>query len=190
LKSTAFNFYSIKIDLPDGAKTKRLSPQDLRTIVGATDLKQRTRMAVLYQKAESRNYLVAGTTNLSETALGFYVKYGDGGVDIEPLGYLYKTYIYQIARHLGIPDGIITRPPSPDTFSSEVADEDFFFRLPYDKLDLFLWAFRDKVSPEEIGRILNLEVDRVKRILNDIQHKNEISEHLRRMPASPDRKIP
>ena len=190
LESTAFNYYSIKLDLSAGPKTKRLSPKDLRTIVGATDLKQRTRMSVLYQEAESRNYLVAGTTNLSETALGFYVKYGDGGVDIEPLGYLYKTYIYQIAQKLGIPNGIIERAPSPDTFSSEVADEDFFFRLPYDKLDLFLWAFRDNVAPEEVSRRLGHEVTRVKRILNDIRHKYEISAHLRRLPASPDRKIP
>lgn len=190
LESAAFNYYSIKLDLPGGPQTRRLKPQDLRTIVGATDLKQRTRMSVLYQEAESRNYLVAGTTNLSETALGFYVKYGDGGVDIEPLGYLYKTYVYELARFLGVPEGIITRPPSPDTFSSEVADEDFFFRLPYDKLDLFLWAYRDEIPPEEVSRTLGLETEKVKRILNDIRHKHSISEHLRRMPASPDRKLP
>ncbi len=190
LETSALNFYSLKIDSAGGSQTKRLKPEDLRTIIGATDLKQRTRMSVLYQEAETRNYVVAGTTNLSETALGFYVKYGDGGVDIEPLGYLYKTYIYQIARELDIPEGIISRSPSPDTFSSEVADEDFFFRLPYDKLDLFLWAFREKTAEEEVSRVLDVEPDKVRRILNDIRRKSEISEHLRMMPPSPSRRLP
>jgi NAD+ synthase len=190
LESSAFNYYSLRIDLPEGPQTKRLRPEDLRTIIGATGMKQRTRMATLYREAETRNYIVAGTTNLSEMVLGFYVKYGDGGVDIEPLGYLYKTYIYQIARHIGVPDGIINRPPSPDTFSAEVADDEFFFRLPYDTLDLFLWASRLDLPPEKVSLTLNMEPDRVKRILHDIKHKHNISGHLRMMPASPPRKLP
>ncbi len=190
LESSAFNYYSLKIDLPGGPQTKRLKPEDLRTIIGATDLKHRMRMAMLYQEAETRNYIVAGTTNLSEMVLGFYVKYGDGGVDIEPLAYLYKTYIYQIARHIGVPDGIVDRLPSPDTFSAEVADGEFFFRLPYDTLDLFLRASRLDLSPEEVSSTLNIEPDRVKRILHDIKHKHGISEHLRMMPASPPRELP
>jgi NAD+ synthase len=190
LEKDSFNFYSIKLETAEGPRTKRLKPRDLRAIVGATDLKQRTRMATLYRFAETENYLVAGTTNLSETALGFYVKYGDGGVDIEPLAHLYKTYIYQIAEYVGVPQGIIDRLPSPDTFSAEVADDEFFFRLPYDKLDLFLWAMRDNVPAETVSETLGIDIDRVNRILADLRHKYEISWHLRSLPAGPDRRIP
>jgi NAD+ synthase len=190
LEKDSFNFYSLKLETAEGPKSKRLKPRDLRAITGATDLKQRTRMATLYQVAEAENYVVAGTTNLSETALGFYVKYGDGGVDIEPLSYLYKTYVFQIAEHLGVPAGIVERLPSPDTFSAEVADDEFFFRLPYDKLDLFLWAMRDNVPADAVSKTLGVDIDKVSRILGDLKHKQEISGHLRRMPAGPDRRIP
>lgn len=190
LEKNSVNFYSIKIETEEGPRSKRVQARDLRAIIGATDLKQRTRMATLYQVAETENYLVAGTTNLSETVLGFYVKYGDGGVDIEPLSHLYKTYIYQIARHIGVPEGIIERLPSPDTFSAEVADDEFFFRLPYNKLDLFLWAMRDDIPAETVSKTLSIEIDRVNRILRDIKHKYEISKHLRQMPAGPSRIVP
>jgi len=190
LANEAVNFYSIKIETPAGFKSKRITPADIRTIVGATDLKHRSRMATLYQIAETENYMVAGTTNQSEAALGFYVKYGDGGVDIEPLEHLYKTYVYQIARHIGVIQGIIDRLPSPDTFSAEVADEEFFFRLPYTVVDLLLWAIRLNEKPEKVAAELKLDVDKIKRAIADLKHKNEISEHIRQKPGSMDRQLP
>ncbi|HEQ98415.1 MAG TPA: NAD(+) synthase [candidate division Zixibacteria bacterium] len=190
LEKDSINFYSLKLESSSETRSTRLRLRDLRTIIGATDLKQRTRMAKLYQVAETENYIVAGTTNLSETYQGFYVKYGDGGVDIEPLAYLYKTYIYQLAEYLQIPEGIINRPPSPDTFSSEVSDDEFFFRIPYQTLDLFLWAVRENVAPDEVSRKLDISEEKVTRIMNDIIHKYNLSGHLRLMPASPDRILP
>jgi NAD+ synthase len=190
LEKESINFYSLKLETESGVKSKRLQPKDLRAIVGATDLKQRTRMSKLYHVAETENYLVAGTTNLSETYQGFYVKYGDGGVDIEPLAHLYKTYIFELARFLDIPAGILNRPPSPDTFSSEVSDDEFFFRLPYQTLDLFLWAMRDGIDSSEVSKKLNLTEEKVTRILGDIKRKYDLSSHLRQMPPSPDRRLP
>ena len=190
LENDSLNFYKIAIETADGVKAKRLSTRDLRTIVGATDLKQRTRMAVLYQVAETENYMVAGTTNLSETFLGFFVKYGDGGVDIEPLAHLYKTYVYRIAERLGVPNGIIERLPSPDTFTAEASDDEFFFRLPYETLDLFLWAMKDNVPAEAVSKTLDIELGKVNRILTDLKHKYEISWHTRQMPSRPSRTIP
>ncbi|NIS17589.1 MAG: NAD(+) synthase [Aliifodinibius sp.] len=190
LEKDNINFYSLKLESPSETKSKRLQLRDLRTIIGATDLKQRTRMAKLYQVAETENYIVAGTTNLSETYQGFYVKYGDGGVDIEPLAYLYKTYIYQLADFLGIPEGIIKRPPSPDTFSSEVSDDEFFFRMPYQTLDLFLWAVRDEIPPQEVSKKLDIDQEKVVTVMNDIRRKYNASSHLRIMPASPDKVLP
>jgi NAD+ synthase len=190
LEKNSLNFYSLKLQSVSDYKTKRLQAKDIRAIVGATDLKQRTRMSKLYQAAETENYLVAGTTNLSETYQGFYVKYGDGGVDIEPLAYLYKTYIFKLARFLEIPKSIINRPPSPDTFSAEVSDDEFFFRLSYPTLDLFLWALRDNTPVDEISRMLDIDEEKVSRILNDIKRKHDLSRHLRQMPASPERTLP
>lgn len=190
VESNSFNFYSIWMETKEGPKSKRINVKDLHTIIGATDLKHRTRMSKLYQVAESNNYLVAGTTNLSEAMLGFFVKYGDGGVDIEPLSYLFKTYIYQLGEKLSIPRGTLDRLPSPDTFSSEVSDNEFFFRLPYDMVDLFLWAMRDNIPAETVSETLEMDLPRVKRILQDMRHKHAISQHLREMPAAPDRKLP
>lgn len=189
-ESNSFNFYSLRLETDEGPKTKRINVKDLRTIIGATDLKHRTRMSKLYQVAESNNYLVAGTTNLSEAMLGFFVKYGDGGVDIEPLSYLFKTYIYALAEKLGVPRGTIDRHPSPDTFSSEVSDNEFFFRLPYNMVDLFLWALRDNIPAETVSETLEMDLSRVKHILQDMKHKYAISQHLREMPTAPDRKLP
>ena len=92
-------------------------------------------MIHLYAEAEQYNLLVAGTTNRTEFILGDYCKYGDGGTDIEPLTHLYKNQIYQIAEQLKVIPEIINRTPSPDTFSLPVSDQEFFFRIPFDKLD-------------------------------------------------------
>jgi NAD+ synthase len=112
--------------------------QALGQMQAATNVKQRLRMIRLYEHAERRGFLVAGTTNRTEMAQGFFVRYGDGGVDVEPLAHLYKAQVYALARRLEIPAGIIERPPSPDTFSAAVDDAEFYFRLPYDLLDRFL----------------------------------------------------
>ena len=118
LAKDAFNFFTLTIDDSSGrVQSARLKKNALNGIVAATDTKQRTRMMHLYYYAEMKNFMVCGTTNRSETLQGFFVKYGDGGVDIEPLAHLYKTQVYQLSRHLGVIQEIIDRPPSPDTFS-------------------------------------------------------------------------
>jgi len=116
LSRDALSYFTLKVQ--DGAgnvRSARLNNQSLRGIVAATNVKQRTRMVSLYHYAERENYLVCGTTNRSEAVQGFFVKYGDGGVDIEPLQHLYKAQVYQLAEHLGVIREIIERAPSPDT---------------------------------------------------------------------------
>jgi len=190
MEKAGLNYYLIRLVTDDGVQARRLAPDDLRIMISATDVKQRTRMACLYQAAERNHYLVAGTTNLSEMDLGFFVKYGDGGVDIEPLSHLYKTYIFQMARYLDVPQAIINRTPSPDTFSAKVTDEEFFFRLPYEQLDLFLWAIRENIPLETVGKTLQLDIETVRRIVTDLKRKIEISEHLRRLPATASHVLP
>lgn len=180
------NVYYIEVLLPDGSiKRERLSHNDYLHLMAANDIKQRTRMIELYYEAEKRYYIVCGTTNFSETIQGFFVKFGDGGVDIEPLADLYKVQVYQLGRHLGVPEEILTRTPSPDTYSFEVSDEDFYFCMPYDVLDYILYAIEKAIPKDEVATVLGLEVKQVERAWKDLVRKREITEHLRQPPPAP-----
>jgi NAD+ synthase len=147
-------------------------------------MKQRTRMIQLYLHAEMNNYVLAGTTNKSEMVQGFFVKYGDGGVDIEPLAHLYKTQVYELARHLGVIQEIIERPPSPDTYSLPVTDKEFYFCLDYGLLDLLLYAYGQDVSVENVSRHIGLEEKQIQRVFRDFAAKENATWHLREMPPS------
>ena len=183
LQKDAFNFFTITIEEKDGnIKSARLKKDDLNGIVAATDTKQRMRMMHLYYYAELQNYLVCGTTNKSEVLQGFFVKYGDGGVDIEPLAHLYKMQVYQLAKYLKVIGEIIKRKPSPDTFTCNVSDEEFYFRIPYDTLDLLLYAWKNNVSISEVCEVMDLKEEQVKRALRDFISKYNATKHLRQLP--------
>jgi NAD+ synthase len=185
LARDGFNVFSLKIEGPDGdIKTARPDTRTLQTIVAATSIKQRTRMVYLYYYAEMNNYLVCGTTNRSEDIQGFFVKYGDGGVDIEPLAHLFKTEIYQIADYLGVIKEIIDRVPTPDTFSFEQSDEEFYFRMPYETLDLLLYAWENKVPIDDVCRAMALKEEQVKRVFRDFTAKASATRHLHFMPPT------
>jgi NAD+ synthase len=179
------NVYYLEV-LPEGGEVirKRLPIKDYLQIMAANDIKQRVRMTTLYYEAERRHYIVCGTTNKSETVQGFFVKYGDGGVDIEPIAHLYKLQVYQLGRYLGVPGEILSRTPSPDTYSFEVSDEDFYFCLPYHVADTILYAIEKDIPKEEIAASLGLEQDQVERAWADLAHKIELTRHLRIMPPA------
>src|SRR4030042_626574 len=105
------------LDSGSGEKSVRPDKATLYSIISATNSKQRARMMYLYYFAERSNLLVCGTTNRTEYLLGFFVKYGDGGADIEPIGHLYKDQVGQLADHFQVIREIRQRIPSPDTFS-------------------------------------------------------------------------
>jgi NAD+ synthase len=180
------NVYRIEVQLPDGdIRSERLSHDDYLALMAANDIKQRTRMIQLYYEAEKRYYIVCGTTNRSETLQGFFVKFGDGGVDIEPLAELYKVQVYQLAEYLGVPEEIIKRTPSPDTYSFEVSDEDFYFCMPYNILDYILYGLEHDVSKTDVARALGLEEEQIARAMKDLARKREMTEHLRQPPPTP-----
>jgi len=162
----------------------KISLNDYLVITAATNIKHRIRMTRLYFHAEKNNFLVSGTTNKAEFELGYFVKYGDGGVDIEPLANLYKTQIYQLGRYLNIPNEIIERKASPDTWSFDVSDEEFFYSLPYEIVDLMLFAKEKSVPLNDICSTLGLKKERVKRILNSLERKWKASKTLRVFPPS------
>ena len=162
----------------------KLSLNDYFTITAATNIKHRIRMTRLYFHAEKNNFLVCGTTNKAEFQQGYFVKYGDGGVDIEPLAHLYKTQIYQLGTYLDIPNEIIERKASPDTWSFDVSDEEFFYSLPYEIVDLVLFAKEKSVTLNDICSTLDLKEEKVKRILNSIERKLQTSKTSRIFPPS------
>jgi NAD+ synthase len=175
LSRDTFNFFTLTIDDGKGhTKSSRLKKEFLNGIVAATNTKQRARMM----------FLVCGTTNRTETVQGFFVKFGDGGVDIEPIAHLYKNQVYQIADYLGVIEEIQQRIPSPDTFSTAVSDEEFFFRIPFDKLDLLLYAWENEVQVEDVCKAMDLAEDQVKRAFRDFKAKYDATEHLRNLPPS------
>jgi NAD+ synthase len=185
LSRDAMSFFNLTIDDGKGhEKSTRLKREALNGIVAATDSKQRTRMMHLYYYAEKMNYFVCGTTNRSETVQGFFVKFGDGGVDIEPIAHLYKMQVYQMAEHLGVVDEIQKRAPSPDTFSFEVTDEEFFFRMPFGILDLLLYAWENEVPVEDVCAAMDLTEDQVLRAFRDFKSKHKATDHLRILPPS------
>ena len=185
LSKDSFNFFTLKIDDGKGnIKSARLNKKMLNGIVAATDTKQRTRMMHLYYYAEMKNYIVCGTTNKTEVIEGFFVKYGDGGVDIEPLSHLYKTQVYQLSEYLGVIREIIERTPSPDTWSFEVSDEEFYFRIPYEVLDLLLFAWEYNIPTERVCEVMNLIPEQVKRAMRDFNAKYNATRHLRQLPPT------
>jgi NAD+ synthase len=143
-------------------------------------------MIYLYYFAEVNNYLVCGTTNRSEDIQGFFVKYGDGGVDIEPLAYLYKTQVYQRAEYLGVIREIIEREPTPDTYTFMQSDEEFYFRMPYLTLDLLLYAWENQVPLEEVCEAMSLTEEQVKRAFRDFNAKARATHYLHAMPPAPN----
>ena len=182
LDRDAYNFYVLQVMMPDGTiKKKRLDLEAFRTITAFANIKIRSRMVHLYWEAERRNLVVAGTTNRTEFILGDFCKYGDGGTDIEALAHLYKNQIYQLADYLGVPNEIVSREPSPDTFSLPVSDQEFYFRIPFDKLDFLLFAWEHRISSRKTSEVLGLAEDAVDRVFRDFTTKNRATDHLREM---------
>ena len=186
LDGESFNIYTLSVRGESGTVvSSRLKKDALRAILAATNTKQRARMMHLYFVAERDNYLVCGTTNRTEFALGYFVKHGDGGVDIEPLEPLYKNQVFQLARHLGVPKEIIDRTPSPDTYSYVVSDQEFYFCLPYDIVDLILYAMEHGVPKEKVASALGIEMEQLERAWRDLAHKREATISLRNLPPTP-----
>lgn len=166
-------------------KSKILPVNEYLQIVAASNFKQRCRMSMLYYHAERLHYALVGTPNKHEVQQGFFVKNGDGGADIMPIAHIYKSQVYQLAEYLGVPEEIIKRTPTSDTYPAEQTQEEFFFQMPYQEMDLIWYAMENEISPVEVGRVLGKTADEIKLIYNNLSRKKKTTEYLR-MP--PDRK--
>jgi NAD+ synthase len=187
IEKQGFSLFSIVAQKPDDTVVKkRLSLQAYLEIVAATNFKQRTRKMLEYYHADRLNYAVAGTPNRLDYDQGFFVKVGDGAADIKPIAHLYKTQVYQLAGYLNVPGEIINRPPTTDTYSMPQGQDEFYFSLPYDKMDLCLYGKNHQVAPEVVAGTLGLEPDQVQRVYDDIDTKRSTTRYLHLAPLLVD----
>ncbi len=185
LESNTLNVFQItRVDEQGVEESVRLNYAEYAQIVAASNMKQRLRMTTLYYHAEQRNYAVVGTGNKNEIQLGFFVKYGDGGSDLVPIGHLYKSQIFQLAEYLQVPREIISRKPTTDTYPAEVTQEDFFFRVSFSTLDAIWEEMENGGDAETIARCLSLSTSQVKRVMDDIGQKHGNTRYLRLPPLA------
>ena len=188
LENDTFNIFTLTVASPttedkkSQTYSKRLPLKEYLQIVAASNLKQRLRMATLYFHAERSNYAVIGTANKNERELGFFVKYGDGGVDVSPITHLFKTQVFQLAEYLDIPREIQQRIPTTDTYSAGSTQEEFFFRLPFELLDTIWFGYEQGYSSQEIASALGLSDGQVVRVIADIERKKRTTSYLREIP--------
>lgn len=181
--SDSFRLYSVVVMAPDGTTTRRrLTPESYLGIVAATNFKQRVRKMLEYYHADRLNYAVTGTPNRLEYDQGFFVKLGDGAADIKPIAHLYKSQVYALAEHLGVPDEIRTRPSTTDTYSLPQSQEEFYFSLPYERMDLCLYGKNNGLPLEEVAAAAGLTVEQVQRVYRDIDQKRATTEYLHLAP--------
>ena len=181
INSIGFPFLEI-MDEQNNIHKLKISSQEFLTITAATSIKHRTRMTMLYFHAEKNNFSVIGTTNKSEYQQGYFVKYGDGGSDIEPLVNLFKSQVYQLGKHLQVPEEILTKDASPDVWSFKTNDEEFFYSVPYEVVDLILYGRERNISPKIIQEILNLPIDKIEKLIQIQNQKQTKTQHMREIP--------
>jgi len=165
-------YFNLVVDGGDGTQVSRRMPPDAYLeVIAATNMKQRVRKLIEYTHAESRNYAVLGTPNLLEYALGFFVRGGDGLADVKPIAHLYKTQVFALAAYLGVDASIRDAVPSTDTYSLPQTQEEFYFGISLEQVDLLLYAQEHDIPREAIAEGMGLSVEQVARVLRDMAGK-------------------
>ena len=183
LTTDGYNLSSLVVRSPKGEqKTLRMPICVYQGIVAATNMKQRTRKQIEYYHADRLNYAVVGTPNRLEYDQGFFVKNGDGSADVKPIAHLYKSQVYQLAEYLGVPEEIRRRPPTTDTYSLPQTQEEFYFSLPYDRMDLCLYGLNHAVPAREVAAAAQLTEEQVHRVWADIAAKRKATRYLHLPP--------
>lgn len=179
LEGEGYNISSLVVQSPEGVQSKhRMPPSVYLGVVAATNMKQRTRKQVEYYHADRLNFAVLGTPNRLEYDQGFFVKNGDGAADVKPIAHLYKSQVYALAAHLGVPAEVCRRPPTTDTYSLEQTQEEFYFSLPYDRMDLCLYGLNHGIEIEAVAKAAGLTVVQVERVWADIAAKRKATRYL------------
>ncbi len=174
-----YNISSLVVQSPDGVQQKhRLPLESYLGIVAATSMKQRTRKQIEYYHADRLNFAVLGTPNRLEYDQGFFVKNGDGAADVKPIAHLYKSQVYQLAEYLGVPEDIRRRPPTTDTYSIPQTQEEFYFALPYDRMDICLFGLNHGLPAADVAAAAALTEPQLERVWRDIAAKRKATRGL------------
>lgn len=173
-QSGHFNFFKLVVQSPEGQIfEERLDSKNYLQIVAATNFKQRVRKTLEYFHADRLNYAVVGTPNRVEYDQGFFVKNGDGSADVKPIAHLYKTQVYALARYLKLPEEICNAQPTTDTYSMAQGQDEFYYALPYDKMDIALLAYNRGEAPAVLAAALAVSVEQAEFIYSDIEAKRK-----------------
>jgi NAD+ synthase len=179
-----FNHFKLVALSPQGRQIEaRLGLQDYLQIVAATNFKQRLRKTLEYFHADRLNYGVVGTPNRLEYDQGFFVKNGDGSADVKPIAHLYKSQVYAMAAHLGLPERICKATPTTDTYSLPQGQDEFYFALPYRQMDLALYALNHGYPARDLAALLAISAAQAEFIYEDIQAKRRTTQYLHRAPV-------
>jgi NAD+ synthase len=143
------------------------------------NIKARTRMIYLYYYANKFNRIVCGSSDKSETMMGYFTKWGDAAADIAPIMDLYKTQVRKLAVHLGIPEELASKPSTPALWPAQMAETEL--GIKYEELDLILYGLEHFMSTLEVAEQLNIQ----KSIVDKVKSRWLANEHKRRMPISP-----
>jgi NAD+ synthase len=183
-----YALFYVVVQAPNGdTKKVRLSAEAYLGIVAATNFKQRTRKMMEYYYADLLQYAVAGTPNRLEYDQGFFVKNGDGAADLKPIAHLYKSQVYQLAAFLGVPEEIQRRPPTTDTYSLEQTEEEFYFALPLDKMDVCLYGKNHGIPAADLASAAGLDAEQIERVYRMIESKRKATRYLRAAPLLVER---
>jgi NAD+ synthase len=175
--------FNLVIIGPDGKEESKILPAaEYAQIVASSNFKQRSRMSMLYYHAERLHYVVVGTPNKHEVEQGFFVKYGDGGADLMPIGKFYKTQVYELASYLGVPQEIIDRTPTTDTYTAEQTQEEFFYQLPFKQMDMLWYAFENNIPASEVAPVMSMKAEDIEKIFINFKRKQQTTDYLRRSP--------
>jgi NAD+ synthase len=181
--SDQYRVFSVVAQDPDGRVVKeRMKASAYLQLVAATNFKQRIRKMLEYYHADRLHYAVTGTPNRLEYDQGFFVKNGDGAADVKPIAHLYKTQVYRLADVLEIPEDIRRRSPTTDTYSMPQSQEEFYFALPYDKMDLCLYGRNHNLPAADVAPAVGLAAEQVERVYRDIEAKRNATRYLHLRP--------
>lgn len=180
----SLRIYSLVVEDPDGTQSRhRLSTDAYLGVLAAMNFKQRVRKMLEYHHADRLNYATTGTPNRLEYDQGFFVKLGDGAADVKPIAHLYKTQVYALAEHLGVPAEIRARPSTTDTYSLEQSQEEFYFSLPHHLMDLCLHGRDHDVPLPDLAAVVGLDTAQVERVMRDIDQKRRSTRYLHAPPV-------
>jgi NAD+ synthase len=175
--------FSVVAESPEGQRRQvRLTADAYREVIAATSFKQRTRKMLEYYHADRMNFAVVGTPNRLEYDQGFFVKNGDGSADVKPIAHLYKTQVYQLAEFLDLPEEIRSRPPTTDTYALPQSQEEFYFSVPHETMDLCLYALNKGLPPAAVSEAVGLSDEDVERVFRDIETKRRATAYLQMSP--------